>query len=83
MRQTREEKALVRELRELYGGAMTLADITREIGAVKPATGKKWAQDLPAVRINGRLRWRVTDVARKLYESREVPLETELKKYVL
>lgn len=65
------EKAISAELREIYGGCMTLTDVMNEIGVKHAKPAKEFVEGIPATRINRRLRWRTADVARRLYECRE------------
>lgn len=58
------------ELRSLYGGMMTIADVSEELGRVHFKTAQKWLSGLPAVSVNGRLRFRVADVAERMYNQR-------------
>ena len=64
------QKNIAQELRELYGGCMTMKDVADELGVKHKNPTKKWLADISATVINGRKRWRVVDVAKKLYESR-------------
>ena len=63
------EKELAAELRELWGGYMSVTNIQAELGFKKWSSADAWAADIPATMVNGRRRYRVTAVAHKLYES--------------
>lgn len=65
------QKALAEELRKRYGGAMTLVDIAHELGVKKAETARSFMGNAPAVRVNRRLKWRVCEVAKKIYEATE------------
>lgn len=69
-RMTDTQRALADDLRKLYGGAMTLAQISESIGASSPHTTRKWAADIPYCLINGRKKYLVRDVAQKLGDCR-------------
>lgn len=62
----RKEKERAEELRKRYGGMMTFQDVMFEIGVKHHLSGEKWVADVPCTVINGRKKWRVSDVARKL-----------------
>lgn len=57
------------ELRHIYGGMMTVTDVMKEIGADSMKTAKKYLDTVPAYDVNGRKKYRVTDVARRVFES--------------
>lgn len=59
------EKQITVELRDIYVGYMTTADVAAELGFKKWENAAKWLADLPATVVNGR----VTAIAHKLYES--------------
>lgn len=63
---------LTEELRKLYGGAMTLADVMEALGVKDSGTAKKWvkAEGLEAIEVNGRKKWLTSDVARALDNSK-------------
>ena len=63
------EKQITVELRDIYVGYMTTADVAAELGFKKWENAAKWLADLPATVVNGRKRYRVTAIAHKLYES--------------
>jgi len=67
------QKALADELRKLYGVCLTLVQVGDAIGAKSKDTTKKWLDDMPYATINGRKKWLVYDVAKKINDSRVVP----------
>ena len=62
------------ELRSRYGGMMTAAEVGRELGISDHTTYEKWLADVKFVRVNNRKRWRVADVAGKIYRNTEEPV---------
>lgn len=60
------------ELRKLYGGTMTIPDLQEEYGKSDRRVIEKWLNGLVAIKINGRLHFRVADVAQREYECRVV-----------
>lgn len=67
-----EQEARETELRKLYGGMMTGADVAEELGRVDPKTARTWLKGLEGINVNGRLRFRVADIAEREYQCREV-----------
>ena len=67
-------KEIAEELRSRYGGMMTCQDIMREIGAKHHTAGERWVADIPYTIVNGRKKWRVSEVARKIYNNTVQPL---------
>lgn len=61
---------LADELRKNYGGMLNLAGVKQVLGVTDDRTAKKFLEGVPHYDINGRARWMVTDVARKLDEAR-------------
>ena len=59
------------ELRRNYGGMMTVTSIAEELGKVSRSTAFRFVQDIPAVIVNGKKRYKVTDVAKKILECEE------------
>jgi hypothetical protein len=68
---TAEQEARENELRKLYGGMMSAADAGEELGRVDPKTVRKWLSGISGVNVNGRLRYRVADIAAHEYHCRE------------
>lgn len=71
-RQTDGEKAMIKELRALYGGMMSVKDIGTEIGRSRDAV-QKWICDnhIDAIVIAGRKNYRTTDVALAIESARQ------------
>lgn len=65
-----EQKQIEQDLRSQYGGMMGLPEIAIELGVSK-VTARKWLKGVPATTVVRSRRYRVRDVAKKLYESRE------------
>lgn len=61
---------LADELRKKYGGMLNLTGVKQVLGVADDRTAKKFLEGVPHYDINGRARWMVTDVARKLDEAR-------------
>lgn len=59
------------DLRARYGGAMTAKDVGVELGMKHPNTYNGWLADVPAIVVNNRKKWRVADVAGKIYQNTE------------
>lgn len=62
---TADGEAIAEEIRKEYGGMLTVEQVMRLIG-VSRNTAKKWLLDVPAVNINGRPKYMVSDLARKI-----------------
>lgn len=58
------------ELRSLYGGTLSIADISEYLGLKNRQSVKAWLQGVKGATVNGRPRYYASDVARKLYEER-------------
>lgn len=69
-RMTDTQRALADDLRKQYGGAMTLTQVGESLGTNSPHTARKWTADIPYYLINGRKKYLVGDVARKLGDCR-------------
>ena len=64
------EQAKADELRRTYGaGMLTREQIGQELGLKHTATGN-WVKDVPLVEVNGRPKYQVSDVARKICANR-------------
>lgn len=66
-----EQEERENELRKRYGGMMSSADVGEELGRVDPKTVRKWLSGITGINVNGRLRFRVADIAAREYECRE------------
>ena len=71
LRQPQYVRDYADELRTRYGGMMTLSSIAEELGNVSRTTAFRFAQDIPAVIVNGKKRFKVTEVAKKILECEE------------
>lgn len=60
---------LEEDIRSRYGGMLTLADVAREIGVTDRKAAQHFLRDVAAYEINGRKRYRVPDVARKILDA--------------
>lgn len=67
-----EQQELEAELRERYKGKgyMSLRDIATELGVSIP-TVRKWAEGMDRFKIGREHKYRVRDVAKRIYESKE------------
>ena len=59
-------EARASELRHIYGGYMTVANVMSELGNVSRKTAMKFVCDLPSYSMTGKNRYDVRDVARKI-----------------
>lgn len=60
------------ELRKRYGGMMSSADVGEELGRMDAKSVRKWLSGITGINVNGRLRFRVADIAAREYECRTV-----------
>lgn len=68
--QDRRANEILSELIERFGGMMTLADIAWTLGHKDTRQAKLFAEGVPSYVINGRQRWRTTDIARRIASAR-------------
>ncbi len=59
---------ITEDLRRRYGGMMTRSDVMRELGLKHETPAAKWLEGVPAVAVNGRRRYRVSDIGKKIYD---------------
>ena len=72
-RLTDAEREKADELRRTFGvGALTQAQIGEELGIKETAT-HDWVRDVPHITVNGRPKYQVSDVARKIVANRVEP----------
>lgn len=71
LRRNAREIQIADDLRDVYGGMMGVEDIRQELGAKDRRTAEKFVDGLPLVKVNGRKKWRVYDVAKRIYEMEE------------
>jgi len=62
---TEDQRVIADELRQHYGGTLTISQITEFLG-VSRMTGRKAANQIPWINVNGCRRWLASDVARYL-----------------
>lgn len=67
-----EQEEFENEFRGRYGGCMTVQQVGVEISAEHPDTVKKWLEGVPFIKVNGRRKYRVADVAERFYENRGI-----------
>lgn len=72
-RATESQKYIADELRKIYGGALTLAQVKETIGAKSANTARAWVENIPYVVINGRKKWLTSDIAKKIDDARIEP----------
>lgn len=65
-----EQKEIAAELRSVYGGMMTAADVGTEIGVKHHSAYEAFLIGVPFYVINNRKRYKTSDIAKKIYESR-------------
>lgn len=65
-----EQQELEEELRQRYGGYMTKPEIAQELGISIP-TVYKWVEGMEAFKVGRIRKYRVRDVAKRIYESKE------------
>ena len=68
-----EQLIIEEELRTRYGGMMSAAAVGRELGLCKAPSYTRWLDGLPYNEVNGRKKWSVRDIARKIFETRVKP----------
>lgn len=56
------------ELRARYGGSLTLVDIRTELGVNSAKTAQKWVDGMRKFMVNGRARYRASDVAERMFQ---------------
>lgn len=61
-----ERVEILEELANRYGGMMTQRDIAESIGCKTTGTIQSIVEGLPAYDINGRRRWRTSDIAKRI-----------------
>lgn len=63
---TYKQLEIEEDLRSRNPGMMTAAQIGRELGITKHSSIMKFLDGLPAYEINGRKKWRLADIAKRL-----------------
>lgn len=64
----REQREIHDELRERYGGSMSIKDVMVETGVKDRRTVKLWLSDVVTFQIGRQIRYRTAAVAKKMYE---------------
>lgn len=65
-----EAQELADEIRKNYGGMLTLHGVCQLLGVKDNRTAKTFLDGVPRYDVNGKPRWMVSDVARRLDEAR-------------
>lgn len=67
-------------LRRLYGGMMTMAEVSRELGYRNRVAARDWLTNhmVPEVRIGAVVRYESDAIAKAIVDSREYPTEKEV-----
>lgn len=73
LRKRPREAEIYEELYARWGGMMTLEDIKTELGAGGRQTATRFIAGMPCVNVNALRRWRVSDVARRIYDREVTP----------
>lgn len=68
LRKPLRAQEIASELRMEYGGMLCVEDLKRELGAKDRRTAEKFMENASYVCVNGRKKWRVGDVAMRIYE---------------
>lgn len=65
-------RELTKEIQTQYGGALTLTEVMKVIGAHCPKVARKWIEEegLEAVLVCKRKKWLASDIARALDNSK-------------
>ena len=64
-----EQEIIEDDLRSRYGGMMDAKSVGTELGLTHHSSYENWLSDVPFVRVNRLRRYRVADVAEKIYRS--------------
>lgn len=67
-RMSERQREIVEILRRDYATLLTLADVGRIIGTTDQRTTKKYVEGLRTTDVNGRRKWLIDDIARRIYE---------------
>ena len=68
-----EQEQLEEELRSRYGGMMDAKHVGVELSLNHFNSYTEWLADVPYVKVGKRKKWRVADVAEKIYRCTEKP----------
>jgi len=61
------------ELRRTYGGMMTQEDVRTECGFNSRTSAAKFLSGIRSYEVNGRKRWRIADIAKRLADLEVTP----------
>lgn len=73
LRKPKRAQEIADELRGFYGGMLGIEDVKLELGAQDRRTAEKFLANVPYIAVNGRKKWRVGDVAMRIYEKEVTP----------
>ena len=62
-----DESELAEDLRRKYGGMLKVSDVCTELGYKQRRMAVVWLSDVPCYIVNNVAKYRVSDIARKLY----------------
>lgn len=68
LRRCSREEEIAIEMRRFYGGMMGVEAVRQELGAKDRRTAEKFMDGIVPINVNGRKKWRVGDVAKRIYE---------------
>lgn len=68
LRRSSREEEIATEMRRFYGGMLCVEDVRRELGAKDRRTAERFMDGVNPINVNGRKKWRVGDVAKRIYE---------------
>ena len=72
LRRNPREAEIAESLRTIYGGMMDVTDMQRELGVKDRRTAEKFLDGVNHIIVNRRKKWRVGDVAHKIYQMEEI-----------
>lgn len=72
LRHAAEVREKAKVLRDIYGGMMTVVDLTRELGYGSRGSARAWlaASDVPGVRVGRSIRYETDLVAKAIVDRR-------------
>ncbi|MBO7172341.1 MAG: hypothetical protein J6V52_05260 [Bacteroidaceae bacterium] len=68
LRRNVREAEIADDLRKQYGGMMDVTDMQHELGVKDRRTAERFLDGLTHVTVNRRKKWRVGDVAHRIYQ---------------
>lgn len=72
LRRNAREVEIAEELRSRYGGMMDVYDMQHELGVKDRRTAEKFLDGVTHINVNRRKKWRVYDVAHRIYQQEGV-----------